>query len=533
MKTEIARDQPCDKCEGNAVKKYSNGHAHCYKCGAHTFPDGSVDAESDPPTSDKSVVLVAGEYRQLVKRGLRAETLRLFDYRLAGDFHHATYYNAKGKPVAQKRRGADKQFMWVGDPQQALLFGQQLWQGGGRKVVVTEGEIDAMSMSQVQGNCWPVVSLKDGAASGPASVRANLEWLCSFDEVVFMFDTDEPGVNAALACAELLPPGKASIAKLPLKDANEMLVAGREKELVDAMWRAKPFRPDGIIAGSELWELLQTPDPISQADYPYTELSRNLHGLRRSEVVTICAGTGIGKSTACREIAYHLIEQGQKVGYIALEETVKHSAKALMSIHLNRPLHLRPMDEGDPRMREAYDATLGSDQAVFYDHWGSTESQTLLNKIRFMSVGLGCQWIVLDHISIVVSGDDSRDGERVLLDRAMTNLASLAREVDIGLIIVCHLRKAGGKAFEEGGQISLVDLRGTAAIAQLSDIVIGLERNQQSGDDNTMIVRVLKNRFSGFTGESGELVYDKETGRLKDDDPFERVEKEEQEAPDF
>jgi twinkle protein len=199
-----------------------------------------------------------------------------------------------------------------------------------------------------------------------------------------------------------------------------------------------------------------------------------------------------------------------------------------MSIYLDQPLHLRPMEMDDPLYKEAYDATVGSDQVCFYDHWGSTESRTLLNKMRFMAVGLGCQWIVLDHISIVVSGDDSRDSERILLDRAMTNLGSLAREVNIGILVVCHLRKADGKPFEEGGTISLNHLRGTGGIAQLSNAVIALERNQQDDGSNVAIVRVLKDRFTGFTGQSGEVVYSNETGRLKDVDPYE--EREQQEA---
>jgi twinkle protein len=140
-----------------------------------------------------------------------------------------------------------------------------------------------------------------------------------------------------------------------------------------------------------------------------------------------------------------------------------------------------------------------------------------------MVVGLGCNFIVLDHISIMVSGTESREGERVLLDRAMTRLASLAREVNCGLLIVCHLRKApgSGKSFEEGAQITLGDLRGTAGISQLSDAVVAVERNQQdNAEAGVTTLRVLKNRFSGVTGEAGQLSYNFQTGRLLEYDPF-------------
>ena len=52
----------------------------------------------------------------------------------------------------------------------------------------------------------------------------------------------------------------------------------------------------------------------------------------------------------------------------------------------------------------------------------------------------------------------------------------------------------------------------------LSDMVIGLERNQQGDSPNVLTIRVLKNRFSGETGISGRLQYNNETGRLIDYD---------------
>lgn len=511
---------PCDQCGSKDNKGvFSDGHEYCFGCGFYKHADGREENRNNPD-------LKPGQYGPILKRHLREETLRKYDYRLDPDHgcHYATYYDRNGRPVAQKKRTANKGFSWIGEPKRATLFGQQAWAPGGKMVVVTEGEMDAMSMSQVQNNRWPVVSVKDGASSAVSSVRENIEFLSSFDKIVFMFDTDEPGVDAALACAALVPPGKGFIAHLPLKDANEMLVAGRESELIDAMWRARPYRPDGIVTGEELWDRLQVPDPIREAAYPYHQLDEKLSGMRRASVVTFCAGTGVGKSTICKEIAAHLITQQKKVGMVALEETVKFTAKSLMSIYLDRRLHLDPLPVDDPLYREAFDATAA--HACFYDHWGSTASDTLLSKIRFMAVGLGCEYVVLDHISIMVSGLDERDSERVLLDRAMTRFASLAREVNVCLLIVCHLKKADGKPFEEGRQISMGDLRGTAGISQLSDTIVAAERNLQ-GDDkekHRTLLRILKDRFTGNTGEAGYLKWHEKTGRLKDIDPFEEDE---------
>ena len=152
-----------------------------------------------------------------------------------------------------------------------------------------------------------------------------------------------------------------------------------------------------------------------------------------------------------------------------------------------------------------------------FDHWGSTSEDNLLGRIRYMAKGLDCKWIILDHLSIVVSDQDNGD-ERKAIDSIMTNLRKLVQETGVGLFLVSHLRRpSGAKAHEDGGKISLGELRGSAAIAQLSDIVLGLERDQQHADPeirNTTCVRVLKNRFVGLTGPACYLYYDKESGRM-------------------
>ena len=99
----------------------------------------------------------------------------------------------------------------------------------------------------------------------------------------------------------------------------------------------------------------------------------------------------------------------------------------------------------------------------------------------------------------------------------MTKLRSLVEELGIALILVSHLKRPDGRGHEEGAQTSLSQLRGSHAIAQLSDGVVGMERNQQ--DDiqaNVLTLRVLKNRYSGDTGLACQLEYCKETGRLSE-----------------
>jgi twinkle protein len=229
----------------------------------------------------------------------------------------------------------------------------------------------------------------------------------------------------------------------------------------------------------------------------------------------------MGKSQMVRELEHYLLNAtDENIGILALEESVKNTTLGVMSIEANKPLHLNMQDVDDSELKGYWDKTMGKGRVFMYDHFGSTSEDNLLSKVRYLAKGLDCKWIVLDHLSIVVSDQEVLD-ERKAIDSIMTKLRQLVQETGIGLFLVSHLRRPMGKGHEEGGKISLSELRGSASIAQLSDMVIGLERNQQADDPivrNTTTLRVLKNRFSGLTGPACALHYDKETGRMKETD---------------
>lgn len=484
----------------------------------------SIEGPSVSTTSSersKAILETQGEVQSLPSRKIREDTCQQWGYRV-GDFHgkaaqFAYYYDCESrKPVACKVRFANKDFTFIGNPKEAPLYGQWLWRDGGKKVVVCEGEIDALTISQLQGGKWATVSVQNGASGALRSCKKAYDWLMKFDEIVFMFDMDDPGREAAKECAQLFPPGKAKIADLPLKDANDCLKAGRGDEVISAMWNAKTFRPDGIIAGVDMWDDILNSASIYTVPYPWVKLNEMTYGLRAGELTTITAGSGVGKSAIAREIAYHLLNVGETVGMIMLEESTRKTGISLMGLAMNKPLHLTTDDIPEDELRKAFDSTLGTGRLFLYDHFGSTEIDNLLSRVRYMAKALGCRWVILDHLSIVVSGLDTGGDERKLIDMAMTMLRTLVQETDIGLILVSHLKRPAGTGHEEGAQTSLNQLRGSHAIAQLSDMVIGAERNQQGDNPNETILRVLKNRFSGETGEAATIYYSKSTGRLNE-----------------
>lgn len=518
---------PCPHCGSHdAMAEYTDGHTYCFSCEHETQPKKRKQTPKGEKTMTLPLIKDLTEYPSLLKRKLAEDTLRKFGYKCQTRqnkiWHIAPYYDKEGNLQAQHLRGPDKAFKWTGDTDKLRLFGQQLWGGAGAKrVVVTEGEIDCMTVSQIQENKWPVVSIPSGVTSAAQSFRDNLEWLESFETVVICFDNDDPGKKAARECAQILSPGKAAIVHLPLKDPSDMYVAGRGKELTNCLWNAEAYRPEGILSGITLWEEL-VKEPETGLMTPFDQLNSATRGIRKGELWLFTAGSGIGKSTIVHEIAYKfLMQDNVKLGIMALEESKRRAAERYLSIYLDHPLHLDHDGVTEAKLKEAFDKTIGRTPCAFelYDHFGSTDTESLLSKMRYMFVGLGVDIIILDHITIAVSGrdgDEISEGDRKALDVLMTKLRSLVAETGKTVLAVAHLRRPEkGKSWNEGREPRLTDLRGSAALEQLSDVVVALYRDQTDPERaNIGGLLVLKNRPVGITGAAGFARYEQETGRL-------------------
>ena len=440
------------------------------------------------------------------------------------------YHDAKNSVVAQHTYHLDffdKKFSWAGEAQAAQLFGQNLWQGKGKRLVICKGELDTLTIAQAFNLKWPVVGVA-GYLHAVRNIKRSYEWIDSFKEIVLAFDNTEAGQQITEEVATLFAAGKVTVMDYDgCRDANHMHC--EMKDVGNQVFRAKDYRPDGIVFGDELWDDIITECPTGFS-VPYPILNGKMKGFRKGRIFLFTAGSGLGKSTLAHEISYHLMkEHGQRVGAMALEEPKKRLGERYLAIKMNKQIHVDREGVTEQDLRSAYDATINNKNFCLYDHRGSKQIEVLLSKIRFMVVALGMEWIVLDHISIVVSGTaEVEESERKTIDRLMTGLSGLVEELDFGLIAVVHLKRKGGdhaKSYNEGRPVSLSDLRGSGSLEQLSHVVISLERNQQDeAVKHYSQLRLLKDRDIGDTGIADVLKYEPETGRLlaSDHNPFEK-----------
>ena len=534
----VAFHKPCPSCGGSdPVSINEDGSAKCFSCDTF-FKDyesamgGNVADFSSFKRSNDNASFSENKsfYHALTDRSISLETAKKYGVRSVKDekgdiieHHYPAYIN--NEEVATKIRRPNKVFGWSGSPKGTGLFGQQVAQAGGKYITITEGECDAMAAYELLGSKWPVVSVKNGAQGAVKDVQENLEFLESFDTVVISFDNDKPGREASKKVARILKPGKAKILSLPteFKDPNEMLKLGHHKAYVTAWWASKLYTPSGILNVSEERENYKKRERKESIPYPWQGLNDKLEGLRQGELITLTGGTGLGKSSVTRELEHWLITNtNDKVGVIALEEDWRRTVDGILSIEANARLHIDSVraqfseEEIDNFFNVLYDGE-NKNRVFVHAHLGMNDVDSVFSKLRFMAMGLECKWIVFDHLHMLLSMTTAGD-ERRNIDSIMHNFRTLVEETGVGLILVSHLRRIdGNRGHENGIETGLNHLRGSQSIAQLSDCVISLERNQQSEypiEASTTRVRVLKSRYTGDVGLATHLFYDKDSGRL-------------------
>mgnify|MGYP003150146987 FL=1 len=524
--------QPCPVCDSSdACSINEDGSAYCFSCNKRipNYETGGTIEELKVHRMN-SVNEIEGSFTALNDRGISLATAKKYNVKCITNregkvIRHFYPYCVAAEVTAYKVREEGKHFTWRGNSQGTGLFGQSLFKDSGKFITLVEGECDAMAAFEMMGSKWPVVSVKSGASGAVRDVKNSIEFLEKFDCVVINFDNDKAGLEASKKVARLLTPGKAKILSLPddFKDPNDMLKAGRGRSYLEAWWNAKLYTPSGVLNISEKKAEFNNRESKDSVPYPWEGLNKKLHGLRRGELVTLTGGTGLGKSSVTRELEHWLITNTKdNVGIIALEEDWRRTVDGILSIEANARLYIDQVRDEftEEQLNQFFDNVYdgeNKDRVWIHSHFGITDIDEIFSKLRFLIIGCSCKWVVGDHLHMLVSAMSDGD-ERRAIDNIMTRLRSIVEETGAGLILVSHLRRVdGNRGHENGISVSLSHLRGSQSIAQLSDCVIALERDQQSDDPqeaNTTHMRVLKSRYTGDVGMATHLLYDRETGRL-------------------
>jgi len=517
----------CPKCSSSDAFSYKEGdeHGFCFSC----QKSSPIDPNFTPTVYHKEnySMHTLEEIKNYDTRGFQERAITKVvsshygvkvSYNEDGTISNHFYpYTKDGVVVAYKGRVLPKTFLIHGNFDDVQLFGQNVATGG-KRIIITEGELDALAVAQAQYDkyqkFYPAVALP--SASATRMILNQREWLRNYDEVVLMFDNDEPGQKATQEAARIIGYDKVKIASLPEKDPCDVLVKHGSDTLMKCIFDARTYSPAGVIKGEAVWEQFQRRQTTISLKYPdcLKSLNDKLYGMRLGEIVLFTSGTGSGKSTVIKEIVLEVLDKTtDMVGMVSLEESVGDTAQKFIGMQLRKNLNTDSVSQEE--QYEAFKTVFADERLILLDHQGSVSDESLIDKMEHLAL-MGCKYIILDHITIAVSeGAKGKTGNEAI-DSVMSDLLKIAKRHNIWLGVVSHLRK-GEKPFEEGNLPTIDDIKGSGSIKQISFDIVAFARNMVAETEqlrNTIRLRVLKSRFTGLTGDCGSTRYDPNTGRL-------------------
>jgi twinkle protein len=481
--------------------------------------------------------LPAGTYCELADRRIGQSTCRLYDYQVAlhhgRPAHFAHIKDQQGRNVATHIRILPKQITWKGSPKGTQLFGQHL--GSGSHLIITEGEIDAMSVHEAycaRTKGVVAVSITSGVNACLNNLKANLKYINSFNRVTVFFDDDRPtkqeeegkpnvGQEWAAKAVELIGPKARLATGLGYKDANEAWQALDGDAIRRAIDNATKHTPEGVVQAVDLLDAVLNPEEDRGIDTPWKGWDAATEGYKPGELWLIAGGTGIGKSLFTRSMALDLASNGTKVAYIGLEEKASTTLERMLSEKLGVPFHLQSTEVRNELKAEVTAAMKQfAPNLLLLDKFGSESMEAFVSTVKHYVLNEECRVVFLDHFSLLADGIALNVDQRRAIDKAIKDLKTLAMELGFTFVVVCHLSRAQGMAqsHEEGGEPKLSELRGSHSLAQIPDYIWMLARNPLDTEQpNTTSCWLKKNRIKGEVGMMSKLEFLPKVCRFKEE----------------
>ncbi len=521
----------CFSCSAKGLEAYV---ANPYEEGTHRDPPKKKSREE---IEAEIAEIRSLNYPNFSYRGIREEYFKQAGIRMAfSEYDGKTPnsfnfpYTLKGKLVRYKTIVLKEKVMWsVGDGKEVDLFNWELAKKkGSKRLYITEGEWDCLSLEQILDQHFgqngkykhAVVSLPNGAGSAVTTLgrmRKEIETL--FDEVVLVFDNDEPGSKAARDVQKIWP----EILEAPhvsgIKDANEALNSKSAAVFADYVrWKARKPPIQGVVTVSEIMSKLDGPETKGYS-YPWETLDSVLYGQYFGESICIAGGVGSGKTAMAHElIAHNMIKHKLPCFAILLEEVNKKTVRNICG-KIDNLLYSNPnvLAANEERFHET--ARQLEDRLYVWNSEGNTsirfDIKEILAALRYNHLEYGCMMFYIDNMTKLVDGLTSAEANEYI-NKYSSELANLASELGINVCLFSHLNTpAFGPDHEHGGQVFLSQLTGSKGIMRSFATALGFERNQyaEGGKDQNSFIRVLKNREHGDK-IAVKTQYSKTSGRL-------------------
>jgi twinkle protein len=460
-------------------------------------PEGWEPPKPDPNREqylrDEIAEIQTYPVMDIAERRLRKDVLEHFGVKIGlseqdGKTPSVVYlpYTEKGEIVRYKARILGEKKMWnISLSKDVDLFGwEQAIASGARRLIITEGEYDAISLTKIleiytkqdyKDYMPAVVSLPNGAGTAKKDLaRLAPKIRKHFKEVSLCFDNDEAGEQAVKDVLTILPEATAIV--LPAKDANECLMKGKGKAaFTSATFRAEKPKNTRLVWGEDIHEEAKKPAEWG-VPWPWDKVTELTRGIRLGETIYLGAAQKLGKSEIVNTLGAHLIKtQGWKVMMAKPEEANAKTYKLVAGKMMGKVFHDPKVEFDDAAYDKAGEILRGKLCMVnLYQHLGW---ETLKTDIRAASAA-GCKAIFIDPITNLTNGMNAADANTKLQEIAQ-ELSAMALDLNVVIFIFCHLRNPdSGLPHDRGGEVLTSQFAGSRAMGRSCNYMFGLQGNK-------------------------------------------------------
>ena len=457
------------------------------------------------------------------------------------------FFDAEGRHVMNKFRDANYKLHlaayeaketeqkpskeWFGKNEQPSLYGEyqaEIWSRthGKNRIVITEGQIDALSVVEATGN-FNAVSVP-GGCNGFSWFAFSGEWLNSWKEVVIFGDCERGHITLVKDLADRLTTTVKVVRRcdyLGCKDANDLLNFGDngKANIIKAIEMAEEASVDALIDLSAVEDIdINTLDHISTG---YNRLDRTIGGLVCGNLVVLTGKRGEGKSTLMSMLIANAIEQNEHIMVYSGELPNYYVKRWLLYQLAGRACLTEATGEYGERQFQLDAGTARKislwmqGQVWLFDNSGLSapgeERKFLLETIEKSIKAKNCRFIFLDNLMTAMADGSGIHDIYTEQSKFVGDLKRMAIKYNVCIVLVAHPRKG-----QNGEEIDQVDeIAGSADIANKADVILKFARDNARPENSPGgLVFVLKNRLNGniMTRKENAIIlnYEPESRRL-------------------
>ncbi len=477
-------------------------------------------------TPDKPIASKPEAITYLVGRGISEEVIQR--YQITVQTKHSNvlvfpFFDEKGKLQFVKYRKTDfdktkdTNKEWCEANTKPILFGMMQCNDCFDKLIITEGQIDSLSVATA--GIENAVSVPTGA-KGFTWIPYCWDWINKFSEIV-IFGDFENGTITLLD--ELKKRLKSKIRHVReedycgCKDANEILKKYGVEQIRACVENSVlvPLKRVIDLADVENVDIFKIP----KLQTGIKQLDRLLYGgLPLGGVVLVSGKPGEGKSTLASQILVNAIHQEYKC-FVYSGELPNYQFRSWIDFQIAGGQHITEYQNkwGDRNYKVSDTnrkmiAEWYRDKCYLYDNSmiEGDEKENLLEIVENAIMQYEVKVILLDNLMTALDlylekAYDKFEKQSLFVKK----LARLALNYNVLILLVAHKRKNNFSSNEND------EVSGSGDISNVATITIAYEKSKELQDSNKRLLKVSKNRLFGKTETGGYVLnFDEKSKRI-------------------